>query len=126
MYSSCGYFVIIIMSLIRIGIIGAIIFFIANHFSKSNVNRNAPVYSILTVVTGKKSVDKNNNYNNYGQNQFCNHHRHNFSICTISFCDEYNNHIELPVNQNEFDMIVEGDHGILTFQGNKFLSFKRT
>jgi len=44
----------------------------------------------------------------------------------ITFEFEDGSRIELPVKENRFGLIAEGDIGMLTYQGTRFLEFERS
>lgn len=61
------------------------------------------------------------------------HHTHNGMHHTstthsyyVTFQVESGDRMELSLSGREYGMIAEGDYGILTFQGTRFLSFERT
>ena len=43
----------------------------------------------------------------------------------VTFQVESGDRFELGVNGSDYGMLVEGDEGMLTFQGTRFLSFER-
>ncbi|MGM0866447.1 MAG: DUF2500 domain-containing protein [Bacillota bacterium] len=48
-----------------------------------------------------------------------------YSQYFVTFEVESGDRMELKVKDNEFGMLVEGDHGELTFQGSRYLGFVR-
>lgn len=52
-------------------------------------------------------------------------HDHARTHYYITFQLNTNDRIELELNGEEYGMLVEGDMGELTFQGNRYLGFKR-
>lgn len=71
---------------------------------------NAKAVSKRTKVTG--GMNKSNMNRGY-------------TYYYVTFQFEGDDRLELKMNGSEFGMIVEGDNGKLTFQGNKFFSFER-
>ncbi len=51
---------------------------------------------------------------------------HNSSFYTVVFETDEQKHIELIIHDKyDFDLLIEGDYGILYYQGNCFLDFER-
>ena len=42
-----------------------------------------------------------------------------------TFQFESGDRLELPVAATEYGLLVEGDHGLLSFQGTRYLGFQR-
>lgn len=70
----------------------------------------------LTVQA--KVVSKRNHYKKRSNSM------HSTSYYYVTFEVESKDRMELRVPSNEFGYLVEGDEGILTFQGSRFLEFK--
>ena len=68
-----------------------------------------------------KVVDKNARTHHHHSNG---HHHHTHSY-HITFEVESGDRMELRVPVDEYGLIVEGDEGVLTFQGTRFLGFQR-
>ena len=84
-----------------------------------NKNNHAPRLTVpVTVVTKRTNVS---------------HHRHSgehyhTSASTsyyVTFQVESGDRMELQLAGSQFGLIVEGDRGLLTFQGTRFLNFER-
>ena len=54
-----------------------------------------------------------------------NHGHSTHSYYYVTFQMESGDRMELHVPRNEVGLLVEGDHGMLTFQGSRYLSFER-
>ena len=84
---------------------------IVQSLKQKHKNDNSPrVTSEATVVTKRTHV--------WGD------HSHTDYYATFQFAS--GDRLELEVPHNQFGYLVEGDHGSLTFQGTRFLDFKRT
>lgn len=101
-------------------VLGMVIFFIIQGLRQWNRNNHAPRLTVeATVVTKRYSV----------------HHRHDpigHSGCATSSTSYYvtfqvpsGDRMELPMNAAEYGMLAEGDRGLLSFQGTRYLSFAR-
>ena len=53
-------------------------------------------------------------------------HSHSSTTYYVTFQFESGDRLELHVPHNQFGYLVEGDRGVLTFQGTRFLGFERT
>ena len=54
-----------------------------------------------------------------------NGHHHHTHTYHVTFEVESGDRMELKVPRNEFGLLVEGDEGVLFFQGTRFLGFER-
>jgi Protein of unknown function (DUF2500) len=96
-----------------IGIV--ILFFIYTIIKNMVVNKSKPkIAAAATVVTKRQSSSSNSD------NSFINTWYH------VTFEFTTRDRIELSVSGSEYGMLAERDKGILTFQGNSFISFERT
>lgn len=111
----------IIFFLMFFFVFGMIIFTFIRGIDEWNRNNHSPKLAVdATVVTKRNQVS---------------HHHHNSSndvmhtshstTYYVTFQVESGDRIELMVNGNEFGMLVEGDHGKLTFQGTRYIGFER-
>ena len=85
-----------------------------------NKNNHSPRLSINATIVAKRI-------------QVSHHHHHhgNMSYSTtnhyyVTFQVESGDRMELYVPGNEYGLLAEGDFGVLTFQGTRYLSFDRT
>lgn len=85
-----------------------------------NKNNNSPVLTVsATVVAKRTEVHRHNHHTN-------NHMHHTTSTTYyVTFQVESGDRIELKVTGSEYGMLVEKDQGELTFQGTRYLGFKR-
>ena len=83
-------------------------------------NNDSPVLTVDASVVAKRT-DVHYHHNNTNQNM-------NSSSSTtyyVTFEVESGDRIELRMQGNQYGMLVEGDRGKLTFQGTRYLEFKR-
>lgn len=92
---------------------------------------------LLTVFRGIKQWNKNNQSPRLtvdatvvSKRQHTSHHHHDNHVSHsttyyVTFQVESGDRMELHVSGMEYGMMVEGDHGKLTFQGTRFLDFVR-
>ena len=92
---------------------------IVKGLSQWNKNNHAPRLTVpVTVVSKRTNVS---HHHHAGE-------RHMSSTNTsyyVTFQVESGDRMELHLSGSQFGLIVEGDKGLLTFQGTRFLNFER-
>ena len=105
-----------------LGIVFAIIFLcvcmlfvaiLAKLVSYGRKNRHAPKLTVFATV-----VDKSLHY-------YRSINSMDSTECYVTFEVESGDRLVLDLTEHEFGLLVEGDHGLLTFQGNRFCDFER-
>ncbi len=101
-------------------IFALIIFVIVRGIGTWNKNNHSPRLTVdASVVTKRMDVSHHNSAGDAG----------GFSSSSswyyVTFQVDSGDRMELMVPDSEFGMLVEGDKGKLTFQGTRFLEFKR-
>ena len=89
---------------------GLIISFLVKSGRGNHKNNNSPRVTADATVVAKR-------------NRVWGDHSHTDYYATFQF--ESGDRLELVVPHNQFGYLVEGDHGKLTFQGSRFVSFER-
>lgn len=90
-----------------------ILFTYISNIKKWNKNNHSPRLTVQAKVVAKRhAVRGSYNYNN-------------LSSYFVTFEFESGDRLELSVNGNEFGILVEGDNGKLSFQGMRYIDFKR-
>ena len=120
-------FIALILQLIHFGILCVILLATVFAIRKFGTVNSYPVYCVRAVVTNKKPSNFCTN-TAYSNNQYLNNKNAYTSCCSphfVLFQDEAGTNIELTLSKHEYDMLLEGDIGKLTFKGNKFLAFER-
>lgn len=108
-----GFFGIFpLIFIIMFGLVfGLIVSTLFKSAKQNHKNNNSPrITSEATVVTKRTKVWGDHSHTNY--------------YTTFQF--ESGDRLELEIPHNQFGYLVEGDHGKLTFQGTRFVSFERT
>ena len=83
-----------------------------------NRNNHAPKLTVpVTVVAKRTNVSRHR----HGKH----HHTSTSTTYYVTFQVESGDRMELHVSGSQFGLIVEGDKGLLTFQGTRFLNFER-
>lgn len=87
-------------------------------------NNNSPVLSVAAVLVAKRTSVSHHTHNT-GQN---NAHSHQSSSTAYyaTFEVESGDRMEFALISSEYGMLAEGDAGILTFQGTRYITFERS
>ena len=87
-----------------------------------NQNNHSPRLTVpATVVAKRTNISRRGHAGTNGH-----HHHHTSTSYYVTFQVESGDRMELHLAGHEYGLIVEGDRGELTFQGTRFLEFKRT
>lgn len=85
-------------------------------------NNSQPVLTVDAKIVAKRMDVRSNMVNN---NDTVRHIHHNYTMYFITFEVESGDRLEFRVDDREYGMLVEGDCGKLTFQGTRYLGFKK-
>lgn len=108
----------IIFPIFFIGIFGVILFTIIKGIKEWNYNNKQPIIPVEARIVSKRS---STSHHTHGEN----HMTTTSTSYYVTF--EYSNgsRQEFHVSGTEFGLLAEGDKGILSFQGTRFIDFKR-
>ena len=84
-----------------------------------NKNNHSPKLTVPVTVVAKRT---NVNRHHHGGKH---HHTSTSTTYYATFQVESGDRMELHLSGSQFGLIVEGDKGLLTFQGTRFLNFER-
>ena len=113
----------ILFTLAFLLIFGIFIVAAVKSISQWNKNNHSPRLTVpATVVAKRTDVSHHHHHNHAGTGL---HHTTHSSSYFVTFQVESGDRMELLVAGNEFGMLVEGDHGRLSFQGTRYLGFER-
>lgn len=101
----------IALSVVVLLIVVVVIILVSCMLSKRN--ERYPLLTVPATVAAKRTYIRNSDGDSYSQ-----------YYATFRF--EGGDRLELLVSRNQVGDLVEGDCGNLTFQGRRFLDFKRT
>lgn len=101
-------------------VIGAILVGLIRQAGEWHRNNQSPRLTVPVAVVSKRT-EVSSSASTAGQ------HMHTSSTTSyyVTFEVRSSDRMELEVSGKEYGMIAEGDIGILTFQGTRFLSFER-
>jgi len=98
--------------------IGIFVVTIVKGIGQWNKNNNSPRLTVPVVVVAKRT---NVSHHHHGEH----HHHHTSTSYYVTFQVESGDRMELQMSGSEYGMLVEGDAGMLSFQGTRYLGFER-
>lgn len=110
----------IFIGIIFIIVIGTFLFALINGLNQWRKNEQSPRLSIPAIVKTKRTnVSRHTHHHD-------SHHTHSTSTTYYTtFEFESGDRLELKLTGAEYGQLAEGDYGTLTFQGTRYLGFKR-
>ena len=95
-------------------VFGIIIVTMVRGVGEWNKNNHSPKLTVpVTVVAKRSDVDRGIET------------MHTFTSYYVTFQVESGDRMEFEVSDMEYGMLAEGDRGMLTFQGTRYLNFQR-
>ena len=114
----------IMFTLVFVLVIGMFIVIAVKGISQWNKNNHSPRLTVpATIVAKRTNVSHHHHHNHAGTGM---HHSSTSTTYYVTFQVESGDRMELHVAGSEYGMLIEGDHGNLTFQGTRYLGFERT
>jgi len=98
-------------------VIGTFIVTAVRGIGQWSKNNAAPRLTVPASVVAKRA-DSSSHRSQHG-------HRHYHTYYYATFQVESGDRMELSLSGQEYGMLVEGDRGMLTFQGTRYLGFER-
>lgn len=86
-----------------------------------NKNNHSPRLTVPAVVVAKRTNMTRHHHG--GANDI--HHNHTSTTYYVTFQVESGDRMELHMSGQEYGLLVEGDEGMLSFQGTRYLGFER-
>ena len=111
----------IMFSIVFMLVIGMFIMNAIRGISQWNKNNNSPRLTVEAAVVAKRTNVTHHHHG--GANGH--HHHHTSTSYYVTFQVQSGDRMELHVSGHEYGMLVEGDHGLLSFQGTRYLGFER-
>lgn len=110
----------ILFGIVFVLILGVFIATIVRSAKREHKNNQSPRLTVEATVVSKRmqvgsSMHRNDNVTHH--NAYSNY------FATFQFAS--GDRLELPVSGTEYGMLIEGDHGMLSFQGTRYLGFER-
>ena len=101
-------------------VIGTFIINIGRGIGEWVSNNNSPRLTVAASVTGKRSHTSRHHHNHNGH-----HHTTRTTSYYVAFQVESGDRMELKMTGREYGLLAEGDTGMLSFQGTRYLGFER-
>ena len=113
----------IMFTLVFILVFGMFIVIAVKGISQWNKNNHSPRLTVpATIVAKRTNVSHHHHHNHAGTGM---HHSSTSTTYYVTFQVESGDRMELHVAGQEFGVLIEGDRGMLTFQGTRYLGFER-
>lgn len=114
MFGFMDSFGTLFIAVVFIIVISTFIFVIGKSISTWSKNNNSPKLTVPAHVVTKRTETSG------GSNDSSAHTWYH-----VTFEVQSGDRMELPLSGQEFGLIAEGDKGLLTFQGTRYISFER-
>lgn len=112
-------FMQVMVPLMFVLVFGFMIVTLVRGVGEWNKNNHSPKLTVpATVVSRRTAV-----FHHHHGNEM--HHTHTSTSYYAIFQVESGDRMELAVSGAEYGMLAEGDRGMLTFQGTRYLNFRR-
>ncbi len=109
----------VLFIIVFVVVIGTFVVTLARGIGEWNKNNHSPRLTVAATVVSKRShVSRRHHAGEH-------HHSHSSTSYYVTFEFESGDRTELHVSGAEFGLLVEGDHGNLSFQGTRYLGFER-
>ena len=111
----------IMFTIVFVLVIGTFIVTAVRGISQWNKNNNSPRLTVQATVVAKRTSVSNHNHADANGH----HHHHTSTSYYVTFQVQSGDRMELHMSGREYGMLVEGDKGMLSFQGTRYLGFER-
>ena len=98
---------------------GAFIAIIIRNIWRWNKNNHSPRLTVPAHVVAKRTQRHHRHHGNTM-------HHHASTSYYVTFQVESGDRMELSVSGQEYELLLEGDYGRLSFQGTRYIGFERT
>lgn len=111
----------ILFLIVFVIVIGTFVATGVRSFSTWNKNNNSPRLTVPTRVINKRTQVGYRRHRGTSDH----YHTHSYTNYFVTFEVDSGDRMELEVTGEESGLMIEGDEGLLTFQGTRFLGFER-
>jgi len=111
----------ILFTLMFILVFGMFVLTAVRGISQWNKNNHSPRLTVPAIVVAKRT--NVTRHHHAGADNM--HHNHTSTTYYVTFQVESGDRMELHVSGQEYGLLVEGDYGLLSFQGTRYLGFER-
>ena len=122
-FSSFGMFGIM-FTVVFVLVIGTFVVILVKGINEWNKNNHSPRLTVpATIVSKRTNVSRHHHHNHHGTGM---HHTSTSTTYYVTFQVESGDRMEFHISGQEYGLLVEGDHGNLSFQGTRYLGFERS
>ena len=112
----------IMFTIVFILVIGTFVVMLVKGISEWNKNNHSPRLTVpATIIAKRTNVSR---HRHGGANSH--HHYHTSTTYYVTFQVESGDRMEFHISGHEYGLLIEGDHGNLSFQGTRYLGFERS
>lgn len=112
----------IMFTMVFILVIGTFVVMLVKGISEWNKNNHSPRLTVpATIIAKRTNVSR---HRHGGANSH--HHHHTSTTYYVTFQVESGDRMEFHISGQEYGLLIEGDHGNLSFQGTRYLGFERS
>lgn len=101
--------------------IGVFLFVLIQGLTQWNKNNHSPRLSVPAVIVSKRTQVRHSHHGAAGEVHHCSTYTTYYATFQVASGDR----MELTIPGTEYGMLAEGDRGILSFQGTRYLGFAR-
>ena len=113
----------VMFSVVFLLAVGMFVVIAVKGISQWNRNNHSPRLTVPATVVAKRTNVSHHHHHGHGHTGM--HHSSHSTTYYVTFQVESGDRMELHVAGHEFGMLIEGDRGMLTFQGTRYLGFDR-
>ena len=110
----------IMFMLVFLLVAGVFVMTAVKGFSQWNKNNHSPRLTVPATVVAKRTNVSHHHHGHTGT-----HHTTHSTSYYVTFQVESGDRMELHMAGHEFGLLLEGDKGMLHFQGTRYLGFER-
>ena len=112
----------IMFTIVFILVIGTFAVILVKGISEWNQNNHSPRLTVpATIIAKRTNVSR---HRHGGANSH--HHHHTSTTYYVTFQVESGDRMEFHISGQEYGLLIEGDHGNLSFRGTRYLGFERS
>ena len=111
----------IMFTIVFVLVIGTFVVILVKGICEWNKNNHSPRLTVpATIIAKRTNVSRHRHGGTNGH-----HHHHTSTTYYVTFQVESGDRMEFHISGQEYGLLIEGDHGNLSFQGTRYLGFER-
>lgn len=112
----------IMFTIVFILVIGTFVVMLVKGISEWNKNNHSPRLTVPATIIAKRTNVSRHRHGCANSH----HHHHTSTTYYVTFQVESGDRMEFHISGQEYGLLIEGDHGNLSFQGTRYLGFERS